>query len=298
MQTKAVLARISMATAGAAVLAAGAMVLQPQQFLVAHAQDDIIHRDVPYVPTPQEVVDVMLKLAEVDGDDTVYDLGSGDGRIVITAAKEHGARGVGVDIDPERIEEAWDNARKAGVADKVKFIQGDLFKVDLSDASAVTLYLLPSVNMQLRPKLFAELKPGTPVVSHSFDMGDWQPDQEVSVNGRTVYKWRIPADVSGRWNLRRDGERGPKSVIVQLDQRLQKLSGRVSIDSVTTPIQRGRVDGKRVSFVTSSHRRGQAVTYVFSGVWEQGRLEGTLSDGTEQSLWRAQRPEGTLTLAR
>jgi ribosomal protein L11 methylase PrmA len=153
-------------------------------------------KDVPYVPTPQTVVDKMLEVAAVGKDDVVYDLGSGDGRIVITAAKKYGVRGVGVDIDPERIKEANANAVQAGVADRVKFIEQDLFKTDLTEASVVTLYLLPEVNLRLRPKLWRELKPGTRVVSHAFDMGDWKPDQTLEVEGRTIYYWVVPKDAT------------------------------------------------------------------------------------------------------
>lgn len=148
--------------------------------------------DVVYVPTPPEVVAEMLKVAKVTKDDVVYDLGSGDGRIVIAAAKERGARGVGIDIDPQRIKEAEANAKQAGVSDKVKFLQKDLFETDISEATVVTLYLLPNLNLRLRPKLFKELKPGTRIVSHSFDMGDWKPDQTIDVEGRSVYFWVIP----------------------------------------------------------------------------------------------------------
>ena len=153
-------------------------------------------RDVPYVPTPQTVVDEMLKLAAVTKDDVVYDLGSGDGRIVITAAKKYGVRGVGVDIDPERVKEANANAVQASVTDRVKFIEQDLFQTDLKEASVVTLYLLPEVNLRLRPKLWRELKPGTRVVSHAFDMGDWEPEKTVKVEGRTIYYWVIPKDAA------------------------------------------------------------------------------------------------------
>lgn len=155
-------------------------------------------RDVPYVPTPQPVVDKMLELAAVTKNDVVYDLGSGDGRIVITAAKKYGVRGVGVDIDPERVKEANANAVLAGVADRVKFLEQDLFKTDLKEASVVTLYLLPEVNLRLRPKLWSELKPGTRVVSHAFDMGDWQPEQKVEVEGKTIYYWVIPKNAGSK----------------------------------------------------------------------------------------------------
>jgi SAM-dependent methyltransferase len=147
--------------------------------------------DVPFVPTSQALVVEMLKLANVTKADTVYDLGCGDGRIVITAAKQFGAHGVGVDINPERIQEANENARRAGVADKVKFIEGDLFTADIRPATVVTLYLLPSVNLKLRPRLLGDLKPGTRVVSHSFDMDGWKPDKAVKAEGAQLYLWVI-----------------------------------------------------------------------------------------------------------
>jgi 2-polyprenyl-3-methyl-5-hydroxy-6-metoxy-1,4-benzoquinol methylase len=154
--------------------------------------------DVPYVPSPQEVVTGMLKLAGVKEGDTVIDLGCGDGRIVVTAAREFGARGIGYDLDPERIKEANENAVKSGVRDKVKFVEKNLFEADIKDASVVTLYLLPGVNEKLKPRLLAELKPGTRVVSHTFTMGDWKPEKQVTVNGRTLLLWVIPAKAAGK----------------------------------------------------------------------------------------------------
>ncbi|MEA5570034.1 SAM-dependent methyltransferase [Calothrix sp. UHCC 0171] len=151
--------------------------------------------DVVYVPTPQEVVDKMLEVAKVGKNDILYDLGSGDGRIPITAAKKFGTQGVGIDIDPERIKEANANAAKEGVTDKVKFLQQDLFKTDFSKATVVTLYLLPELNVRLRSQLFEQLKPGTRIVSHAFDMGDWKPEKTLNVNGKTVYYWTIPEKI-------------------------------------------------------------------------------------------------------
>jgi SAM-dependent methyltransferase len=147
--------------------------------------------DVIFVPTPEPVVEEMMKLADVKPGDVVYDLGCGDGRLVIAAAKRGAAKAVGVDIDPQRIKEARANAQQEGVADKVTFVQGDLFQMDFSDADVVTLYLLPDLNLKLRPKLLA-LRPGTRIVSHAFDMGDWKPEDERVVDGRTVYAWRVP----------------------------------------------------------------------------------------------------------
>jgi ribosomal protein L11 methylase PrmA len=148
--------------------------------------------DVIYVPTPEEVVEAMLQVAKVTKNDVVYDLGTGDGRIPVTAAKKYGARGVGIDIDPQRIKDANENVAKNNIGDRVKIVQGDLFETDISEATVVTLYLLPSLNQKLLPKLNKELKPGTRIVSHAFDMGDKKAEQELDVNGRKVYLWTIP----------------------------------------------------------------------------------------------------------
>jgi SAM-dependent methyltransferase len=146
--------------------------------------------DVVYVPTPEPVVRAMLDLARPGPNDLIFDLGCGDGRIVVTAARMFNARGVCVDIDPDRVAEARENAQRAGVADKIQVIQGDLFKLDLSRATVITLYLLPSLNLQLRPKL-QKLAPGTRIVSHAFDMGDWAPDRKLTVDGKDVYYWVV-----------------------------------------------------------------------------------------------------------
>ena len=157
------------------------------------AQAPLHPPDVIFVPTPPEVVAAMLKVARVGKGDVIYDLGSGDGRIVISAVKDFGAaRGVGIDIDPERIAEASANARQAGVADRVTFLNQDLFTTNFSDATVVTLYLLPSLNLRLRPKLLSDLRPGTRIVSHAFDIGDWVPERTLHVGGSTVYYWTVP----------------------------------------------------------------------------------------------------------
>jgi SAM-dependent methyltransferase len=160
---------------------------------VAAAPQQQVKKDAPYVPTMPEIVDEMLRLANVGRDDVVYDLGCGDGRLVIAAVKRFGAkRGVGVDVDPQLIKESRENARAAGVAKRVKFIEQDLFKTDISKATVVTLYLLPAVNLRLRPKLWTELRPGTRVVSNSFDMGDWKYEKVAFVSGNPIYFWTIP----------------------------------------------------------------------------------------------------------
>jgi len=166
----------------------------------AHAQAQKAPRtpDVIYVPTPQEVVEDMLRLVNVKKGDVLYDLGSGDGRIPITAAKLYGVRAVGIDIDPQRIAEAQENAKKAGVTHLVEFRQADLFQSDFREASVVTLYLLPELNVKLRPRLLQELKPGTRIASHQFDMGDWKADKKLESSGRVIYFWLIPDPKKGR----------------------------------------------------------------------------------------------------
>jgi len=170
------------------------LVLMPLPFTGNAQESDTPERepDIFYVPTPPAVVDAMLKVANVGPNDIVYDLGSGDGRIVIAAARDYGARGIGIDIDPQRIKEARVNAENDKVTDRVTFKQADLFETDFSDATVVTLYLLTDLNIKLRPKLMQDLKPGTRIVSHAFGMGDWEPLQTLDIDGSKVYYWVIP----------------------------------------------------------------------------------------------------------
>jgi SAM-dependent methyltransferase len=166
-------------------------------FVLAFAQEKKLREpDVPYEPSPENVVEQMLKLADVHEGDIVYDLGCGDGRMVITAARQFGARGVGIDIDPQRIKESLENAKTAGVLDRVTFRNEDLFEADIKEATVVTLFLWRSVNLKLRPKLLRELKPGTRVVSHHWDMNDWKPEKQADADGHPIYLWTIPAKAS------------------------------------------------------------------------------------------------------
>lgn len=175
----------------------GLAVVVAQAGRPAYAQDPADYRgrglDAPYLPTPQSVVDDLLALARVDGNDVLYDLGCGDGRIVITAAQKFGTRGIGIDIDRVRIDEANENARRAGVTDRVRFKQEDIFECDFREATVVALYLLPEVNLRLRPILLQKLRPGSRVVSHDFHMGDWKPDRTLRArDSSNMYYWRIP----------------------------------------------------------------------------------------------------------
>jgi SAM-dependent methyltransferase len=177
--------------------------------------------DVPFVPTPPDVVDKMLRMADVRSSDFLIDLGAGDGRIAVAAVRDYGAKGAfGVDLNPERVKEARANAQQAGVDDRVHFEVQDLFETDFSKATVVSMYLLPSVNMKLRPKVL-DLMPGTRVVSHAFTMQDWEPDAQDSVGGRDVYFWVVPAKVGGEWALS-----GPDGdLALKLDQSFQRVSG-------------------------------------------------------------------------
>lgn len=196
MTTKRKIGTTTVIAAAVAAMAVGALAWRsaspPPASQEASRQREDVHPEVPYVPTREDVMNEMFKMAKVGKSDVVYDLGSGDGRIVIAAAKQFGARGVGIDIDPQRIEESNENAKKAGVTDRVRFIEGDLFDAEIGKATVVTLYLLPSVNLRLRPKLLKELKPGARVVSHNYDMGDWKPDEQTQIGEHMVFLWVIP----------------------------------------------------------------------------------------------------------
>jgi SAM-dependent methyltransferase len=217
--------------------------------------------DVQYIPTPQNVVDEMLQLTGMTQDDVVYDLGCGDGRLVITAAKRFGARGVGIDIDPQRISESRDNARQAGVTDRVRFMQQDLFEADIRQATVVTLYLLPKLNVQLRPKLLLDLRPGTRVVSHDFDMAEWQPDQTVRVPGssrtHSVYYWVIPADVSGVWHVQVPAGVDARSYVLRLQQEFQEVRGTIGSEGHDIAISNATLVGDRLRFTAGTDEQGQ-----------------------------------------
>jgi SAM-dependent methyltransferase len=230
---------------------------------LAWAQQAPVKKDVPYVPTPQPVVDKMLELADVKADDVVYDLGCGDGRMVVTAAQKYGAKGLGIDIDPQRIKESNENAAKAGVTDKVKFMTQDLFDTDFHDATVMTMYLLPSVNMRLRPTIL-NLKPGSRIVSHAFDMEDWKPDQQVTVEpgGQTVYYWVVPAKVAGTWNgtIRANGQ-APQQATLHLKQAFQTVSGTADIGGKQHEIRDGKLHGTQLTFALPTGPDGKPVQY-------------------------------------
>ncbi len=239
---------------------------------------------VPYVPTPQEVVERMLDMGKVGPHDYLIDLGSGDGRIVVTAAKQHGTRGFGVDLNPQRIKEANDNARKAGVADKVAFYQRDLFETDLTQATVITMYLLPQVNLMLRPRLL-ELKPGTRIVSHDFSMQDWQPDQHVEMSApdkyggsggvSDIYLWTVPAKVGGAWRWQLPLRSGAVTYELEAQQRYQSLTGSVRVGGRAVPLESARVSGERIDLAFTADVGGSRVHHVLSGKVSGGEIVGT-----------------------
>lgn len=245
--------------------------------------------DVPYVPTPQSVVDQMLDLADVNSGDYVIDLGSGDGRIVISAAKR-GAAGHGIDLDPQRVTEARANAKEQGVANRVMFMEGDIFDTDFSNASVITMYLLPTVNLKLRPELLNKLEPGTRIVSHSFDMDGWKPDKQVTVKNNSgagrhdIFFWVIPAKANGSWNWQIDG----KSFSMNVDQQFQEITATLSDNNGTNySIESANLRGKRINI----HALNGDERYIFSGRIEDGKISGVsqyhVGENKSFSVWTA-----------
>jgi ubiquinone/menaquinone biosynthesis C-methylase UbiE len=272
----------------------GAIVLGALGVLAVHsafAQEDVFHtRVVPYVATPQVTVDEMLRLAGVGPEDFVIDLGSGDGRIVVTAAKKFGARGLGVDIDWRLVTEAEENARQAGVADRAKFLEQDMFQTDLGQATVITTYLFPFVMLKLRSRLLA-LKPGTRIVSHDFDFGDWPPDRKTSVR-KNVYLWIVPAQAAGRWQARLEMPPIERLFELEIKQRYQEVSAHARLNGVPSPVWEMKLVGDRLSFVVvDTTDRDNEASFYFDGRVSGNVIEGELARGVgaERSVirWRA-----------
>ncbi|RPJ46764.1 MAG: methyltransferase domain-containing protein [Betaproteobacteria bacterium] len=248
--------------------------------------------DVPFVPTPHVVIDEMLRLADVKPGDFVMDLGSGDGRVLITAAKKFGARGIGVDLDEQLIFQSEAAAEQAGVADRVKFLQQDLFKTDLTQATVITMYLLPGVMMRLRPQLFA-LRPGTRLVSHDFRLGDWSPDVTTQIRKNT-FLWIVPAKVAGKWQMKIPLPGGDHAITLELRQKYQEIDGFAQIDGRHAQIWEPRLWGDRLSFVIVDDRdRDSEASLYFEGRVSGDVIAGRLrrGAGNAQTIhdWRAVR---------
>lgn len=249
-----------------------------------HAAD--VRPSVPYVPTPQAVVDRMLAMGRVTAQDYLIDLGSGDGRIVVTAAKKFGTRGFGVDLNPERISEANDSARRNNVSDKAVFYQRDLFDTDLSQATVITMYLLPRVNLALRPKLL-ELKPGTRLVSHDFDMGDWKADESVRMDAADkfsgaggdsdIYLWIVPARIAGSWRVQLPVSGKSQTYEVSFAQQYQQVSGTVRINGRAVKIENAKLRGDQLAFSFAAEVNGAAVKHEFSGRVSGNEMTGQVA---------------------
>lgn len=232
--------------------------------------------DAPYVPTPEPVVEAMLDLADVGPDDYLIDLGSGDGRIPIAAARR-GARALGVDIDPERVAQATLAARLAGVENRVAFRRQDLFETPIGEASVIAMYLLPDINLRLRPRLLTELRPGTRIVTHAFTIGDWQPDQRRVIGERNIFLWIVPAAVEGRWELAEGN--GPPATL-DLQQRFQVVGGTLT-------------GGGRVSALRDVSLRGVRLSFTVDTAAGARTYRGIVSDNAiapeSGTAWRARR---------
>ncbi len=235
-----------------------------------------ISAPVHYVATPPKVVTAMLQLANVTADDIVYDLGSGDGRIVIAAARDFGARAVGVEIDPKLVRESQQNAQDAHVSTRVQITQGDLFQVNLEEATVVTLFLLPGINEMLAPKFLKELRPGTRIVSYRHDMGEWQPDKTIRVDGSPIYCWIAPADAGGIWTLEIPTAQALSPQTLSLREAFQKLSGSVRLRGAKLTLRDPQIDGEKLSFAASGTMEGQPVFMEFTGRLQDGRATGTV----------------------
>lgn len=236
-------------------------------------------KDVIWVPTPDEVVDRMLTMAQVTPQDLVMDLGAGDGKIAIAAAKKFGARAIGIEYNPDMVKHANENAKAAGVAGegpgKAVIRHGDIFKTDFSQATVITLYLLPALNLKLRPQLLS-MRPGTRVVSNSFTMEDWKPDEESLVDSRRAYFWIVPANIAGTWRLETLGAAGGQATELSFDQTFQQVGGTVSFGKVIGGLRDPRVRGANVGFAYVDQ---SGVRREFTGQVTGRRMEGSFRDG-------------------
>jgi len=269
---------------------------------VGLADEPLPNLDVPYETTHPEVVAEMLRLTQIGPGHLLFDLGCGDGRIVIAAAQLYGARGVGVDIDPQRLREAHDNARYAGVAHLVEFKLADIREVDLAAADAVTIYLLPKINLALRPRLFRYLKPGAMVVSHAFDMGEWEPDKLVrhdkARNGK-IYAWMMPAAAGGTWQWQTESKQGKMLATLRLDQDFQEVTGAIRLAADPPhPISEVSLQGRNLKFNATLPVQEGPVDIIYEGVVNGDTITGTQTwlNGPQAGKypWTASRRPSTL----
>jgi hypothetical protein len=243
-------------------------------------------KDVVWVPTPDEVVERMLNMAQTKPDDYVIDLGAGDGKIAIAAAKKFGARSLGIEYNPEMAAYAQRNAKAAGVLGRAQIVQGDIFATDFTQATVLTMYLLPSLNMRLRPQILA-LRPGTRVVAHAFNMEDWEPDEVSDVDGRRTFLWVVPASVGGRWTIELLAGGASEKLELNLEQRFQRLEGNVHLGPVSAGLREARLSGFNVAFAYVDNK---GVRRNFTGRVAGAQMEGGFrTDNGEEGRWTAAR---------
>ena len=265
--------------------------------LAAQAQQQ---PDVPYVPTPWNVVEAMLDAGTVSANDYVIDLGSGDGRMVMEAAKKRGARGMGIELDGNLVSTANREAARLGVKDKANFISGNLFSFDFSKATVLTMYLLPKINLELRPRILGKMKPGTRIVSHDFDMGNWKPDlrREIAVPNKSygppvsqIYLWYVPADFTGKWQWQLAAGAAAGAYEATFRQTFQELNADAILKGGTAVIQGAKLRGDMIEFTLTRESAGQKQTHEFSGRLEGDRITGRMKAVGEDRFydWQASR---------
>ena len=252
------------------------------------AQDTGPVHPAPYVPSPPATVDEMLRMGAVSASDMVYDLGSGDGRVVIAAARKFGARGVGIELDAKLVALSRSNAERAGVGDRVRFVQQDLFQADLGEATVITLYLSPNLNLRLRPALL-RLRPGTRIVSHASDFGDWKPDRKSAIR-KDVRLWFVPASVSGRWH----GTAGERALEIGFVQRYQEISASATLGGAPIQVWEPRLESDRLGFViVDAVDTDDEASLYFEGIVRGTSIEGTVTRGVGTARrvepWRAEK---------
>lgn len=242
-------------------------------------------KDVIWVPTPDEVVERMLRMAEVTSNDLVYDLGAGDGKIAIMAAAKFGARAVGIEFNPDMAAYAQRNAERAGMKGRADIRRGDIFQTDFRNATVVTLFLLPSLNLKLRPTIL-QMTPGTRVVSHAFDMDDWRPDEVARPDGRIIHMWIVPANVQGRWRMPHPTRGATGAFDLDLMQVYQKIEGEASFERLRVSISDTRLRGDELQFAL---RDAEGITHRYVGLVKASVLEGTVRTGEKETRFRAER---------
>ncbi len=249
--------------------------------------------DAPFVRTPDYVIAEILAKAGVGKDDILYDLGSGDGRIVIEAARQTGCRAVGIEIDDDLVDDSRRNAVRAGVSDRVRFVVSDIFKEDFSEASVVTIYMSGDVNRRLRPKLLRELKPGSRIATYTFDMGDWKPDDTSSFGIEDAYFWVVPANATGKWIWTEVRGRTKTRWELELKQKYQEISGQVTRDGKPFTVRNGKIKGEGIRF-TLDDPTAITTPVEFTGLIRGNSIKGTIAVGTSSRSWRATRNPATI----